>query len=87
MFYCLSENKNEDCSHKLDEFLWEEMSIDTDDLYIERVHRLGCLQKARQRVADPNDPVRRPITVAFNDSRSVNRVLYNAHMLRGSNFS
>ena len=74
MFHGLAEIKNEDCSHKLGEFLWEEMSIDTDDLYVERVHRLGSIQKARQRVTDPNEPVRRFIIVAFNDSRSINRL-------------
>ena len=74
-------------TQKLGKFLWEEMSIDTDDLYIEQVHRLRSIQKARQRVTGPNEPVRRPIIVAFNDSRSVNRVLDNAHMLRGSRFS
>ena len=72
---------------RLGEFLWEEMSIDIDELYIERLHRLGSIQKARQRVTDPNEPVRRPIIVAFNDTRSLNRVLDNAHMLRGKPFS
>ena len=87
VFHGLAEIKNEDCLYKLGEFLWEEMSIDIDDLYIERLHRLGSIQKARQGVTDPNEPVRRPIIVAFNDTRSLNRVLYNAHMLRGKNFS
>ena len=87
VFHGLAEIKNEDCSHKLGEFLWEEMSIDIDDLCIERLHRLGSFQKTRQRVTDPNEPVRRPIIVAFNDTRSLNRVLDNAHMLRGKPFS
>ena len=83
----MAENRNEDCSFKLGQFLWDEMNIDIDDLYIERVHRLGSLQKARQKTTDPNEPLRRPVIVAFNDTRSVDRVLDNAHMLRGSGFS
>ena len=75
------------CSAKLGEFLWTEMGIDIDDLYTERIHRLGSLQRARQLVTDSNQPLRRPIIVAFNDTRSVNRVLDNAYTLRGSGFS
>ena len=87
VFHGLAENRNEDCSFKLGQYLWDEMNIDIDDLYIERVHRLGSLQKARQKTTDPNEPLRRPVIVAFNDTRSVNRALDNAHTLRGSGFS
>ena len=87
LFHGLAENKGEDCSAKLSDFLWEEMGIDSDDLYVERVHRLGPLQRARKRVPDSSEPVRRPIIVAFNDTRSVDRVLDSAYVLRGSSFS
>ena len=87
IFHGLAEMKNEDCSYKLSEFLWYEMGLEMDDLYIERIHRLGSLQKARQTVTSADQPIRRPIIVAFNDTKSVNKVLDNAHMLRGSGFS
>ena len=87
IFHGLAEMKYEDCSAKLGDFLWNEMGIDIDDLYTERIHRLGSLQRARQLVTDSNQPLRRPIIEAFNDTRSVNKVLDNAYTLRGSGFS
>ena len=34
LFHGLAENKGEDCSAKLSDFLWEEMGIDSDDLML-----------------------------------------------------
>lgn len=87
LFHGLAENRNEDCSKIIREFLWDTMSIDTDDYYIDRVHRLGSLQKARHRRTDPNESIRRPIIVAFFESRNVETILESAYMLRGTRFS
>ena len=45
LFHGLAESRSENCTELLRNFLWDEMGIDSDDLFIERVHRLGSLQK------------------------------------------
>lgn len=87
LFHGLAENRNENCSNLIREFLWDQMGIDADDYYIERVHRLGSLQKARQRKGDSNESIRRPIIVAFFETRNVESILESAYMLRGTKFS
>ena len=87
IFHGLAEGKNEKCLHVLREFLWDEMGLDADDFYIERVHRLGSMQKARQRRPDQNSPLKRPLTVAFYESPSVEKVMETAYMLRNSPYS
>ena len=52
IFHGLAEGKNEKCLDVLREFLWNEMGQDADDFYIGWVHRLGLVQKARQRRPD-----------------------------------
>ena len=85
IFHGLAENKDENLPDKLSEFLWKEMRIDSDDLYIGRVHRLGPFHKAEQRQRTDNP--RRPIIIAFEDYKSTETVLSSAYMLKGSNFS
>lgn len=85
IFHGLAENKDENLPDKLSEFLWKEMCIDSDDLYIGRVHRLGSFHKAKQRQRTDNP--RRPIIIAFEDYKSTETVLSAAYMLKGSNFS
>ena len=63
------------------------MGLDSEDSYIERVHRLGSLQEARQRRSDPKSPVTRPLIVAFYESPSVETVMETAYMLRNSPYS
>ena len=87
LFHGLAESRNENCSNLIREFLWDQMGIDADDYYIERVHRLGSLQKARQRKGDSNESIRRPIIVAFFETRNVESILESAYMLRGTKFS
>ena len=87
IFHGLAESKNENYKEVLRDFLWNEMGLDLEDFYIERVHRLGYLQKARQRRcrSDPNSPVIRPLIVAFYESPSVETVMETAYMLRNLN--
>ena len=87
IFHGLAESKNENCKEVLRDFLWNEMGLDLEDFYIERVHRLGSLQKAMQRRSDPNSPVIRPLIVAFYESPSVETVMETAYMLRNSPYS
>ena len=63
--------------------MWHEMGIDSDDLYIRRIHRLGSLHMTKMK----NEVPRRPIIVSFNDDQSVQKVLSAAYMLRGTNYS
>ena len=83
LFHGLAENRSENCSELLHDFMWHEMGIDSDDLYIGRVHRLGSLHMAKMK----NEVPRRPIVVSFNDDQSVQKVLSAAYMLKGTNYS
>ena len=81
----LAESKNERLDDKLQEFMWNEMGIDSDDLFVHRIHRLGSLYKAKQR--QNTDNPKRPIIIAFQDYNSTVKILDAAYMLRGSSFS
>ena len=59
------------------------MSLDIEDLGIERLHRLGSLHIAKLK----SDPPRRPIIAAFYEYRHTNIVLDAAYMLKATNFS
>ena len=85
IFHGLAEFKNERLTDILRDFLWDEMGIDCDDLFIDRVHRLGSFTKAKQRQHTENP--RRPVIIAFQDYRSVEKVMDAAYMLRNSKFS
>ena len=83
LFHGLAESPNENCYNVLQEFLWNEMGLDIDDFYIERIHRLGSLRRAKARSQTP----RRPIIVAFGQYSNTETILQTAYMLRGSTFS
>ena len=85
IFHGLAEFKNECLSDVLKDFLWNEMGIDADSLFIDRFHRLGSLIKAKQK--RPNENPRRPVIIAFQDYKSVERVMNAAYMLANSGFS
>ena len=85
IFHSLAEFKNERFTDILSDFLWDEMGIDCDNLFIDRVHRLGSFTKAKQRQHTENP--RRPVIIAFQDYRSVEKVMDAAYMLRNSKFS
>lgn len=85
LFHGLAESKNERLVDLMRDFLWQEMGLDSDDLYIDRIHRLGSYLKAKQK--QNTDNPRRPIIVSFMDSKSTETVLNAAYMLKGSNFS
>ena len=87
LFHGLAENRNENCAALVRDFLWDEMGLDADDFYIERVHRLGSVQRARQRRDDPNQVIRRPIIVSFYEQSNTETVMNSAYMLRGTKFS
>lgn len=78
-------NENENCYEILRDFLWKEMCIDLDEYYIERVHRLGSLYKARQR--NPGQTPKRPIIAAFSQFSNTETIIETAYMLRGTNYS
>ena len=61
------------------------MGIDWDDLFIDRVHRLGSFTKAKQRKRRENP--RRPVIIACQDYNSVEKVMDAAYILRNSKFS
>lgn len=81
----LAESNNECLSDTLHEFLWNELGVDSEDLYINRYHRLGSLHKAKRR--QQTDMPRRPIILAFQDYKDIGRILDAAYMLRGSRYS
>ena len=81
----LAESKNERLSEILHEFMWSELGIDSDDLYIDRFHRLGSLHKAKQRQRTDNP--RRPIIIAFSDYSNIERILGTVYMLKGTGYS
>ena len=83
LFHGLAESRSENCTELLRNFLWDEMGIDSDDLFIERVHRLGSLHKAKLKSEIP----RRPIIVAFYEYQHTEKILDAAYMLRGTIFS
>ena len=88
IFHGLAEFKNECLSGVLRDFLWNEMGIDCDDcddLFIDRFHRLGSFMKAKQK--RPNINPRRPVIIAFQDYKSVEKVMGAAYMLNKSGFS
>ena len=61
------------------------MGLDLDDFYVDRIHRLGSLHRAKQRNANQNP--RRPIIVAFNNYSSTEIIMETAYMLKGTHFS
>ncbi|MEW8548173.1 MAG: hypothetical protein AB2693_32115 [Candidatus Thiodiazotropha sp.] len=85
LFHGLAENKNEKLTDLMRDFLWQEMGLDIEDLYIDRMHRLGSYFKAKQK--QNTDNPRRPVIVAFLESKSTETVLNAAYMLKGSNYS
>lgn len=85
VFHGLAEGKNENLSEILSTFMWNELGIDSEDLYIDRYHRLGSLYKAKQR--QRTDTPRRPIIIAFRDYSDIDRILGAAFMLKGSGYS
>lgn len=85
VFHGLSESKNENLSDVMRDFIWYEIGIDSDDLYIHRFHRLGSLFKAKQRNGVDNP--KRPVIVAFQDYQSTEKILNSSYMLRGSGYS
>ena len=54
VFHGLAESRSEDCYRVLRDFLWSEMSLDIEDLGIERLHRLGSLHNAKLK-SDPQE--------------------------------
>ena len=85
MIHGLAETKNERLSEILREYMWSELGIDSDDLYIDRFHRLGSLHKAKQRQRTGNP--KRPIIIAFSDYSNIERILGTVYMLKGTGYS
>ena len=84
-FHGLKESKNENLAGKLQDFMWGEMGLDSDDFIMDRFHRLGSFHKAKQRQG--TDTPTRPVIVAFQEYRYIERILDTAYMLKGSGFS
>ena len=85
IFHGLKESKNENLAGKLEDFLWQELCIDSNDLLIDRYHRLGSFDKAKQR--QRTDTPCRPIIIAFSEYRYIERILDAAYMLKGTGYS
>ena len=85
VFHGIQEDRNENLTDVMRDFIWYEIGIDSDDLFIHRMHRLGSLSKAKQR--NGLDNPKRPVIIAFHDYKSTEKILSSAYMLRGSGYS
>ena len=83
IFWGLTENNNRPCDQLILNFMAHEMRIDTADMVIDRVHRLGAYQRLQSMGRYDR---RRPMIVRFRDYRDVDHVMDNAYKLRGSSF-
>ena len=79
VFHGLKESKNENLEGKLQDFMWNEMGIDSDDFIMDRFHRLGSFHKAKQR--QMTDTPTRHVIVAFQEYRYIGRILDAAYIL------
>ena len=77
VFHGLSESKNENLTDVMKEFMWYEVGIGSDDLFIHQYHKLGSLFKAKQRKGVDNP--KRPIIVAFQDYHSTEKIMRSAY--------
>ena len=85
VFHGLKESKNENLASKLQDFMWGEMGLDSDDFIMGRFFRLGSFHKAKQTQGTDNPTG--PESVAFQEYRYIERILDVANMLKGSGFS
>lgn len=77
LFYRLYENRRENCSDLIIQFLADNFAINIECNAIARAHRVG-------RYKGPNRP--RPIIVAFQEYRMTERIMEQAHKLRNTQF-
>lgn len=86
VFWGIPESLSEDCSVVLNDFLATQLHLDPDNIYVQRVHRIGKLKPPQRRGSGPSRPRHRPLIAAFRDYPDVELVLSNADKLQGSNF-
>ena len=77
------EERNENCFHTVRRFIYEELSLDSDRMFLVRAHRLG----ARRRGIRPFEPQKRPLIVAFRDYNDTVEILSYTKRLKGTLFS
>jgi hypothetical protein len=82
IFYGLADLNNENTYDVLSDFFNDYLDLDLNDYYVQRVHRLGSLGRARALSQIP----RRPIIVAFRDFPDTDFILNRASMLKGTRF-
>ena len=82
IFYGLADIKHEDTYSILGDFLSDYLDIDIENLFIQRVHRLGSIRNAFSQTQTP----RRPIIAAFRDYRDTEFILGLAKTLSGTRF-
>ena len=81
IFRGMPEQFNEDPLAIIKNFLSDKLDLDSDEVYIQRAHRIGRVQRRRY------GPVKhRPIIVAFRDFQDVEMIISSAYKLKGSGF-
>ena len=78
IFRGLFETRNENCTDRIYEFLYDQFDIEAERIVIERAHRLGPWKRTVRK---------RPIIVAFRDYPSTELILNEAYQLRGTRYS
>lgn len=86
VFWGIPESVSEDCSVVLNDFLATQLHLDPDNIYVQRVHRIGKLKPLQRRGSGPARPRHRPLIAAFRDYPDVELILSNVDKLQGSNF-
>ncbi|MEW8546070.1 MAG: hypothetical protein AB2693_21320 [Candidatus Thiodiazotropha sp.] len=83
IFWGIPEGINEDPMTVLAEFMSDKLGLDPDAICIQRAHRVGKLNRSRNRSATITH---RPLIAAFRDYQDVELVISNAGKLKGSAF-
>ena len=90
IFRGLQENNDiENCEEIIKAMISEKLNINTENMYIQRAHRLGTLQRRgqiwRTEAHSRATPKPRPIIVCFRDYQDIEKILANVHLLKNSN--
>lgn len=77
-------NEEENCEAIVKAMISEKLGLDSQNMFVQRAHRLGALKRRRYR-GTANRPKPRPIIVCFRDYNDVEAILANAFKLRNTN--
>jgi hypothetical protein len=82
IFYGLADLDDENTYHVLTDFFSDYLDLDLSEFFIQRIHRLGSLSRARAY----SQITRRPIIVAFRDYGDTEYILDRAKLLKDTRF-